>query len=67
MNATTCDKCHRARHPMAIAQCKHPAVNEAIGHHICIYCCRGCRHHILYTAREHGFNAIACGFKEETP
>lgn len=60
-----CDKCGRLLRPCTIANCKHPAVNKVFGEHICMYCCRKCKFHILLTIKEHGLGGVKCGYNEE--
>ena len=40
-----CDRCKRLYRSLAVAQCNHTAVNQHYGNHICMYCCRKCKHH----------------------
>ena len=42
---TMCDRCKRLFHSYAVANCKHEAVNKYYGQHICVYCCKKCKHH----------------------
>ena len=60
-----CDKCGRAFAECVVANCKHPAVNQVFGTHICMYCCIGCKFHIRLTVEKHGMCGVQCGYNEE--
>lgn len=53
-----CDHCKRDLYESNIQTCNHPAVNRKYGKHICIHCCKKCKHHT-----EHGA-AIGCDLWE---
>ena len=40
-----CDRCKRLFNFYSVAKCKHAAVNQHFGEHICMYCCMKCKHH----------------------
>ena len=43
-----CDRCKRLYHSIAVANCKHEVVNQYYGEHICVYCCKKCKHHTKF-------------------
>ena len=57
-----CDKCGRICADNIVATCEHPAVNRVFGNHICMYCCRKCKHHYLLTVKEYGFCGVQCRY-----
>ena len=44
-----CNRCKRQHTALAVAHCKHPAVNKHFGEHICMYCCMKCKFHVKVT------------------
>lgn len=43
---TRCDRCKREYRTISVSTCPHPKVNQYLGNHICVYCCKRCKHHI---------------------
>lgn len=57
-NYIMCDRCKRRLHVISVARCRHPAVNQHFGEHVCMYCCMKCKYHI----KNYNPHSISCGY-----
>lgn len=61
-SVVVCDRCRRAFRDSIVRHCPDKAVNKYLGEHICIYCCKRCKHHTTVPY----CGAIGCEYTERS-
>ena len=56
-----CDRCKRTFNTTMLLHCTPPRVQEHFGENICLYCCKGCKHHTTVPF----FDGVGCGYERE--
>lgn len=52
-----CDRCGRQFNSGTVQTCKHEAVNNVYGTHICMYCCFKCKY-----VKRLQYGHVTCGY-----